>query len=85
MIKDFASISAPVRELTRKDTLWHWGPRALQAIRDSLISNMVMSYFDPGKDTELVLDASPVGLGAILYRKNKLGERCTIAYASRAL
>nr|AAB34004.1 pol gene product {Gypsy/Ty3-class retrotransposon Cpr1} [Clupea pallasi=herring, testis, sperm, Peptide Transposon, 175 aa] [Clupea pallasii] len=87
-IKDFASISAPLRELTRKDTPWHWGPehaRALQTIKDSLTSNTVMSYFDPGKDTELVVDASPVGLGAILYQKNKSGERRTIAYASRAL
>ena len=87
-IKDFASISAPLRELTRKDTPWHWGPehaRALQTIKDSLTSNTVMSYFDPGKDTELVVDASPVGLGAILYQNNKSGERRTIAYASRAL
>ncbi|KAJ7993992.1 hypothetical protein DPEC_G00261320 [Dallia pectoralis] len=82
------SISAPLRELTRKDTLWHWNPehaRALQTIKDSLTSNTVMSYFDPAKDTELVEDASPVGLSAILYQKNRKGERHTIAYASRAL
>ena len=35
------------------------------------MGNMVMSYFDPCKDTEFVVDASPVGLGAILYQKNK--------------
>ncbi|KAJ8004144.1 hypothetical protein DPEC_G00155720 [Dallia pectoralis] len=55
-IKDFASISAPLRELTKKDTPWHWNPehaRALQTIKDSLTSNTVMSYFDPAKDTEL--------------------------------
>ncbi|KAJ8001173.1 hypothetical protein DPEC_G00188530 [Dallia pectoralis] len=87
-IKDFASISAPPRELTKKDPPWHWNPahaRALQTIKDSLTSNTVMSYFDPAKDTELVVDASPVGLGAILYKKNRKGERHTIAYASRAL
>ena len=36
-IKDFASISAPLRELTREDTPWHWGPEhagALQTIKD---------------------------------------------------
>lgn len=63
----------------------HWNPEhasAPQMIKDSLT---VMSYFDPAKDTELVVDASPVGLGAILYQKNGKGERHTIAYASRAL
>lgn len=87
-IKDFASISAPLHGLTRKDTPWHWSPehaRALQMIKDSLTSNIVMSYFDPPKDTELVVDASPVGLGTVLYQKDGKGERHTIAYASRAL
>ena len=44
-----------------------------------------MAYFDPAKDTELIVDASPVGLGAILYQSDRKGERHTIAYASRAL
>lgn len=59
-IKDFASISAPLLELTRNDTPWHWGPedaRAFQTIKDRLTTKTVMSYFDPGKDTELVVDA----------------------------
>lgn len=43
-----------------------------------------MSYFDPEKETELIVYVSPVGLGAILYQKEK-GERCTTVYASRAL
>lgn len=86
-IKDFASISAPLRTLTRKDAQLEWGPdqaAALRAIKDGLTSDTTMSYFDPNKETELTINASPVGLGAILYQKVK-GERRTIAYASRAL
>ena len=30
-----------------------------------------MAYFDPSKDTELWVDASPVGLAAILCQENK--------------
>ena len=86
-IPDFATISAPLRELTKKDTQWSWGPEhaaALQTIKDSLTSDTVMAYFDPANDTELIVDASPVGLGAILYQSDRKGERHTIAYASRA-
>lgn len=40
-----------------------------------------MSYFDPQKETELIVNTSPVGLGATLYQKHR-GERRAIAYAS---
>ena len=29
-----------------------------------------MSYFDPKKDTEVIVDASPVGLGGILTQNS---------------
>ena len=45
-----------------------------------------MAYFDPNKETELVTDASPSGLSAILMQ-NTPGEedRQVVAYSSRAL
>ena len=39
-----------------------------------------MAYFDPSKSTEIVVDASPVGLGAIFTQEGKI-----VSYASRAL
>uniref|UniRef100_A0A3Q3ECH9 ribonuclease H n=1 Tax=Labrus bergylta TaxID=56723 RepID=A0A3Q3ECH9_9LABR len=87
-IKDFASISEPLRKMTRKDLPWEWGPEqqaAFQALKNGLTSDTVMSYFDPSKETELVVDASPVGLGAILSQKDEIGEKHIIAYASRSL
>lgn len=39
-----------------------------------------MSYYDQNKSTEVVVDASPVGLGAILSQEGKI-----VAYASRSL
>ena len=39
-----------------------------------------MAYFDSGKHTELIVDTSPTGLGAILTQNGKV-----ICYASRAL
>ena len=43
-----------------------------------------MSYFDPLEHTEVIVDASPVGLGAILTQRGDAGLRI-ISYASRAL
>ena len=40
----------------------------------------VMEYFDARKSSELIVDASPTGLGAILSQNNKI-----LSYASRAL
>ena len=39
-----------------------------------------MAYFDPNKDTVLIVDASPVGLAALLTQDNKIST-----YASRSL
>ena len=39
-----------------------------------------MAYFDPSKSTEIIVDASPVGLGAIFTQERKI-----VSYASHAL
>ena len=39
-----------------------------------------MTYFDPKKQTEIIVDASPVGLGGLLMQDGKV-----VCYASRAL
>jgi hypothetical protein len=45
-----------------------------------------MAYFDTTKCTELIVDASPTGLGAILQQHTPGNEdHKVIAYASRAL
>ena len=42
-----------------------------------------MAYFDPNKETELVTDASPLGLSAILMQNTPgTKDRQVVAYAS---
>ena len=48
VIKDFSSISEPLRKLTRLDTPWIWGPEqqaALKTLKDRLTSDTVMSFW----------------------------------------
>ena len=84
-----AEISAPLRFCTHKDVKCVWTPRqqpAFETLKDLLTTdNTIMSYFDPAKHTELHVDVSPFGLGAILTQTT-LGHDNSkvIAYASRS-
>ena len=87
-IKDFASISAPIRQLTHLNAKWVWGPEqqhAFDFLKASMATPEIMKYFDPSLQTELVVDASPVGLGAILTQVTADGGTNIVAYASRSL
>ena len=77
----------PLRELARSDSAWKWGtPQqdALDCLRAILTSDCVVAHYDQSADTELKVDASPVGLGAILLQRTKGAVR-PVAYASRTL
>ena len=68
-IKDFASISAPISQLTHQNAEWVWGPEQQQAfvcLKARMATPEVMKYFNPSFRAELIVDASPVGPGAIL-------------------
>ena len=82
-IPHYATISEPLRQLTRKDVEWRWSEReelALNKLNEVLTGAGVIAYFDPNKDTNILVDASPVGLGAVLTQNGKI-----LCYASRAL
>ena len=86
-IPNYATTTEPMRELMKKDTEWQWEkPQedAFNLLKRSLREDTVTQYYDPKKTTEVIVDASPVGLGAILVQDTK-DERAVISYASRAL
>ena len=87
-IPNLATLSQPLRELTKESTKWTWGKKqceSLQAIKTAISTDCTMAYFDPQKQTEVVVDASPVGLGAILAQKDCEGNTSIIAVGSRSL
>ena len=74
-IPNFSDTSEPLRELTKEDAKFQWSERHEQSfnkINELLASAKVMAYFDPNKETELVTDASPSGLSAILMQNTPL-------------
>ena len=78
-----ATLSAPLRELTKKDSAYYWGPehdRAFTEVKKEVSSLGVLRYFDPKAETIIETDASLKGLGAVLLQDGK-----PVCYASKAL
>ena len=88
-IPNFSDITMPLRELTKKNTPFQWTEqhcKSFQEIKDVLTSNTVMAYFDGNKQTEVITDASPWGLSAILSQHTAgSDDRKIVAYVNRYL
>ena len=78
-----------LRSLLKKNVAWQWLPdqeRAFQATKDILTGKLVLRTFDPNLDTELITDASRIGLGFALLQVDPMTGNChLIQYSSRSL
>ena len=73
-IQNFATITGLLRELTKHNVRFEWSEahdEAFDTLKQTLTSAPCMSYFDKRKDTYVTVDASPVGISAILAQKSK--------------
>ena len=71
-IENFATITTPLRELTKKNAKFEWTAthqKAFDQLTTALTSSPCMAYYDMQKDTFVTVDASPVGLSAILSQR----------------
>ena len=86
-IPQFATLSEPLRRLTKKDVPFVFGAeqkRSFRALKKSLSDTGTLAYFDKNAPTKVIADASPVGLGAVLVQEQG-GEQVAVCYASRSL
>ena len=88
-IKDLMTIAEPLWKLTRADAKWRWThleQAAFETIKASITSTGT-SFFNKDWFTEIIEDASPVGLSAVLTQIVPLDEdhRTVVSYASRLL
>ena len=78
-----SSITDPLRQLLKKDSVWFWSHEhtaAVEQLKQILSCQPVLKFFDPAKPVKLQVDASKSGLGACL-----LQDGHPVAYASRSL
>ena len=76
-VPNLATIAAPIYQLTRKNVPFDWNEecqKAFQSLKQELISNRFLTYFNPKLPLIVSCDASPVGLGAVLAHKLPSGN-----------
>ena len=78
-----ASLTATLRELTKKNIAYVWGPEhdhSFNQVKQEITSMGVLRYFDPNVESVIQTDASQKGLGAVLLQQGQ-----PVCYASKAL
>ena len=89
-IQNFAEIAAPLTELTKKgqrnnEVKWEEAQeKAFEQLRKALINQRILKMADLSKPFILQVDASDLGLGAVLLQEDN-GKKSPVAYASRKL
>ena len=73
--------------MARQGESFTWGEeqeKSFQELKRQIASAPVLAYFDKEAHTQIIADASPVGLGAVLIQERN-EERRAVCYASRTL
>ena len=84
-----ADLAAPIRRLCNlPESDFDWSracERSFQLLQKHLTEPPTLAYFNIKNQTELVVDASPIGLGAVLMQIDNQGRSSVVAYASKTL
>jgi hypothetical protein len=86
-IPNFAALSKPLTQLTRKDVKFCWSEpqqSSFDALKEALTSDSVLAHPDFDKPLILSCDASNYAISAILSQKHSRKER-PLSFASRVL
>ena len=78
-ILQYATISDPLRRLTRKDMPFVFGREQIAAfntLKEELAKAMKLAHFDKKALTNVIAEASPVGLGAVLKQEQSEESSC---------
>ena len=82
-IPGLSTLTAPLHELLKKDTDLSWNHTynaAFQWVKEAVISDTTLRYFDPALPVTIQVNASQVGLGATLLQNGK-----PVAFVSKSL
>ncbi|XP_055542887.1 uncharacterized protein K02A2.6-like [Wyeomyia smithii] len=81
-------LRAPLDRLLKKDARWDWTAecqRSFERFKTILLSDLLLTHYDPDKEIIVAGDASKDGLGAVIMHRFPNGAVKAIAHASRSL
>ncbi len=87
-VPGLSSAVKPINELLKQNVSWSWGKQQQQAmdfVKAKLTSPETLTHFDPNLPIVLATDASPVGVGAVIYHELPDGTVKPIEYTSKTL
>ncbi|KAJ8375572.1 hypothetical protein SKAU_G00061520 [Synaphobranchus kaupii] len=87
-VPNMATMLSPLHALLHKGTHWKWSPeceKAFCSAKDQLLSERVLTHYNPQLPIRLACDASPYGVGAVISHVMPGGQERPIAFASRTL
>lgn len=85
---NFSSEAEPLYRLTKKQVDWTWGSQeetAFQNLKNLLLSDNVLTHYNPALPIGISCDASSVGIGATLFHRYPDGSERPIANISKIL
>jgi hypothetical protein len=87
-IKDFAAITRPLHNLTKKDAPWRWTwveKKAFQMLKDAFISEPILAMWDPAWLTRLETNASAHTISGMISQCCDDGLYHPVAFRSKSL
>ena len=87
-IRNFSVIASPLTNLLRKQVKFVWNKeceKSFNALKAVIINYPILRSPDFSRSFELYIDASDLGVGAMLTQESKEGSKHPVAYFSRKL
>ncbi len=88
LISGFAKLTSPLTQRLEKEVPFHRNllqKRSFNDLKEALINTIVFAFPDYKLPFAIYMDASALGLGALLMQQDVLGKHRAVAYASRKL
>ena len=87
-VPNISTVTGPLYDLTKKDVKFIWTAThqmAFDSLKQALVSDKVLSHYDPTKRLGVAADVSAYGVGAVLFNMESNGIEKPIYYANCVL
>lgn len=87
-VPEVSTLLNPLHKLLRTDSKFEWNSdctAVVDKLKNFLLGENCLAHFNSNFKTKLTVDASPVGVGAVLSQIDELGNERPVEFASRTL